>query len=236
MTRPGPAVSVFLPSHNKPEYVADAVASVLAQDCPDFELWVLENSTDRVTRAVLAPLVRDRRVIYEEITFGESERMPWAWPPAILMNRYYPKAAGQFIAYISDDDVWEPRLLSRCVAEFDARPDYHAVWFTMWRSVWSADLGRFKPAGSIPAVCEVGAGCAQERADCRVDGGQVIHRRECLDEIPPPWFPESGSRQVANHNDGVFLQKLADLHPLHPVPDKLMTHRATPLSWWDTAG
>jgi len=227
-----PAVSVFLPSYNKPGYVTEAAASVLAQDCGDLELWILENSDDGgATRAALAPLTADPRVIYEEITLGEDERMPRAWTPAVLMNRYYGKAAGELIAYISDDDLWEPNLVSRVLAEFAAHPEHHAVWFTMWRVSWDERQGRFRPAGSIPAVCEVGKGCRQEKADCRVDGGQVVHRRECLDEIPQPWFPPD--RATAHHNDGMFLQKLADAHPLHPVPDRLMTHRATPLSSWD---
>jgi len=227
-----PAFSVFMPCYGKPAYAPEAIASVLAQDCGDFEFWILENSDDGgATRSAIAPLLSDPRIIYEELALGEDERLPRAWTPAVLMNRYYGKAAGDLIAYISDDDLWEPGLTGRVLAEFTAHPEYHAVWFTMWRTLWDGQQGRWRPAGSIPAVCDVGKGAGQEQADCRVDGGQVVHRRECLDEIPQPWFPLG--KATAHHNDGVFLQKLADRHPLHPIPDRLMTHRSTPQSWWD---
>jgi glycosyltransferase involved in cell wall biosynthesis len=228
----GPAVSVFLPSYGKAAFVGDAIGSVLAQDRGDWELWILENSEDGgQTRQAIVPLLGDPRIRYEEISLGPEDRLPNAYPTAVLLNRYYGKAAGEFIAYISDDDTWEPGLLSRCLEEFAAHPEWHAVWFTMWRSAWDGRQGRFRPAGSIPAVNEVGRGAAQERASCRVDGGQVMHRRACLEEIAQPWFPEEAG--TAHYCDGLFLQKLADVHPLHPVPDRLMTHRATPLSAWD---
>ncbi len=230
----GPAFSVFTCSYNKPAYAPDAIASVLAQTCGDFEYWVLENSTDNgETRRAVAPLIADPRVRYEEITLGPDERMPNAWPGSVLLNRYYPKAAGEFILYLSDDDVLRPNCLERVLEEFTAHPDWDAAWFTMWREAWSSSLGRFRPAGSIPAVNLAGVGSGQPQVDCRIDGGQVVHRRSCLEQMDQPLFPEGPA--TANHGDGWFLQNLANRYPLHPIPDHLMTHRATPVSCWDKA-
>ena len=227
----GPAVSVFSCSYDKPQYAPEAIASVLAQELADFEYWIIENSDDGgATRAAIAPLLGDPRVIYEEIEFTDAEREA-CWPPALLMNRYYAKANGRYILYLSDDDLLEPACLARCAAELDAHPDWHVVWFTLWRTVWKG--GRFRPAGSIPAACEAGRGTRMAKVDCRVDGGQVMHRRECLDKIAQPWFPEDPYWYVARHNDGVFLQKLADEFTFHPIPEPLAVHRVTPLSIWD---
>ena len=77
-----PMVSVFLPSYNKGEYAAEAIACVLAQDFTDYELWILENSTDGTTRETIAPLLDDPRIVYEEITFGPGEREA-AYPTAV---------------------------------------------------------------------------------------------------------------------------------------------------------
>ena len=229
----GPAASVFLPSYGKPQYVGEAIASVLAQEFTDFELWILENCDDGgATRAAVAPYLGDPRIVYEEIGFTEAERAE-RYITAVLLNRYYPKAAGRVIFYISDDDLMEPGCLARCMAELDGHPEQSVVWFTMWRTAWSQQQQRFRPAGSIPAVNAVGVGTGQPQADCRIDGGQVAHRRECLDQIDQPWFPEDRSKYVAMHADGVFLQKLANRYVFHPVPEYLMTHRVTPLSTWD---
>ena len=226
-----PAASVFTCSYNKPDYVGDAIASVLAQEFGDFEYWILENSDDGgKTRAAVAPYLSDPRIVYEEIDLTGEDR-EGCYPPAMLLNRYYAKANGRYIFYLSDDDLFEPACLARCVAELDADPAKSVVWFTLWRTVLKG--GRFRPAGSIPAVCEAGRGSRQPKVDCRVDGGQVAHRRECLDLVGWPWFPEEPHWYVARHSDGVFLQKLADLFTFHPIPECLMIHRVTPDSTWD---
>jgi glycosyltransferase involved in cell wall biosynthesis len=227
----GPAASVFLPSYNKAAYVGDAITSVLGQTFGDFEFWILENSDDGgATRAAIAPHLADPRVIYEEIGFTAEERAE-RYVTAVLLNRYYPKAAGRVIFYISDDDLMQPECVARCMEELGGDPGKSVVWFTMWRTAWSQRQGRFRPAGSIPAVRAVGVGTGQPQADCRIDGGQVAHRRECLDQLEQPFFPEE--RPTAHHADGVFLQKLANRYVFHPVPDYLMTHRVTPVSTWD---
>jgi Glycosyl transferase family 2 len=226
-----PKVTIFTCSYNKPQYAPEAIASVLAQDEPGWEYFILENSDDGGrTRAAIAPLVRDPRIIYQEIDLLPEDRAG-GYVTARLLNEYYGKASGAVIFQLSDDDLLEPSCFSRCLAELAAHPEYSAVWFTMWRTVWDEARGRFRPAGSIPAVNAVGVGTGQYQADCRVDGGQVAHRRECLEQIDPPWFPEG--RGTAHHADGVFLQKLANRYPFYPVPDHLLTHRATPLSTWD---
>src|SRR5215470_565459 len=109
-----PLASVFTPSYSKGAYAAEAIRSVLAQDFTDFEYWVLENSDDGGhTRSVIAPLLDDKRVIYQEAEFTPGERAE-RYPPAVLLNRYYPKATGKYIFYLSDDDLLDPRCLRLC--------------------------------------------------------------------------------------------------------------------------
>ena len=66
LRKDSPLASVFVLSHNKRDLAVEAVQSVLAQDWPGFELWVLENSTDGVTRdLVCAATADDPRVSCE---------------------------------------------------------------------------------------------------------------------------------------------------------------------------
>jgi spore maturation protein CgeD len=225
-----PLASVFTPSYNKGHYATEAIASVLAQDFSDFEYWILENSTDGVTRKEIAPLLGDPRVIYEEIelTAGERER---TYPTAVLLNRYYPKANGKYIFYLSDDDLLEPSCVSRCVEFMEADPQRRVCYFGLLHA--SLREGGFMPTGGIPALHPMGMGTELPVVDSRIDGGQIAHRKDCLDWIGPPYFPEQAEHGIACHADGLFMQKMAREFTFHPVEEFLVTHRRTPLSTWD---
>ena len=230
-TPPGapPLASVFTPSFNKGQYVADAIRSVLAQDCADFEYWILENSTDRVTREVIAPLLGDPRIIYEEIDLDPDERAA-CYPTAMLLNRYYAKAGGRYIFYLSDDDLLEPGCVRRCCEFLEADLARQVCYFSL--RVDSVPGG---PERWIRADAPLGAGTDCPVVDCRIDGGQIAHRRDCLDRVGRPWFPETPVTDQARHADGLFMQKLAACYTFWPLPEHLATHRRTPLSTWDRA-
>lgn len=227
-----PAASVFLPSYNKPQYVTEAIGSVLAQDMPDFELRILENSTDDgATRAAIAPLLGDPRIRYEEIEFTPAERQE-VYITSLLLNSSYPKAEGEYIFYLSDDDLLDPGCLRRAVECLEQDPARMVCWFTLMQRAWNGATGGWRDSGSIDASHHAGLGTAFAVVDCRIDGGQVAYRRQCLDQIPQPWFPEDPHPGVAAHSDGLFLQKLADRWMFYGIPHPGVTHRRTPVSIW----
>jgi glycosyltransferase involved in cell wall biosynthesis len=218
--------SVFTPSHNKRGYAAEAIRSVLAQEFTDFEYWILENSTDGgATREVIAPLLGDPRIVYEEIDLTPEERAG-SYPAALVLNRYYPKASGDIIFYLSDDDLLEPDCLRKCVAFMGDGVD--VCWFSQAQRNEHGN-----PAGYIGATHPAGAGTFHPGVDCRIDGGQVVHRRSCLDVIGHPYFDENPDPSVACHADGLFLQRLADVFTFHPLNETLGVKRCLPSStWW----
>jgi spore maturation protein CgeD len=228
-----PLASVFTPSYNKGTFAAEAVASVLGQDCGDFEYWIIENSADDVTREVLAPLLGDPRIRYAELSFTAPERAG-RYIPSVLLNEYYPKAAGEFIFYLSDDDILMPSCISRCTAFLNEDPARMVCYFTQQQESWRENA--FHPHGGIPAHVNMGAGTPFGVVDSRIDGGQIAFRREALDGISQPWFTENPDPSVACHSDGVFMQRLADLHTFHAIPDHLGTKRRTPVSTWGRSG
>jgi spore maturation protein CgeD len=227
-----PAASVFTLSHNKGASAADAIASVLRQDFTDFEYWILENSTDSVTRETIAPLLGDPRIRYEEITLDPAERAV-CYVPAVLLNRYYPKANGKYIFYLSDDDLLNPGCVRRCTEFLDADPSRQVCYFSHHHQTWYA--GAFMDHGSIMTAGALGAGTGNPVVDCRIDGGQIVHTRECLDFLDQPWFPEEPDPVLACHADGRFMQRLADRFTFWPLPEVLGTKRRTELSLWDRA-
>ena len=130
-------ISCFTPSHNKGHYATDAIASVFSQDYSDWELFIVENSTDGghtrgVIKEFLGSSLTDPRVHYIETAPLAEERSKFhitAW----LMNLYYQQANGDIIFYLSDDDVFESRIFGRGVKFFDDNPDIDALYFHLAR-------------------------------------------------------------------------------------------------------
>jgi spore maturation protein CgeD len=245
LTRPaepehnGPKVSVFLPSYNKGEYVLDAVNCVLGQTLKDWELWILENSNDGgTTRHHIDSLLRGlgpevrAKIHYEELQGEEiekirAERYISCW----LLNVYYPEANGKYIFYLSDDDLIDPDCLEVMAAELDANPGYRVVYASLRTAVPTGpgDLGPWPDIG-IPALDPK---MFPGSVDNRVDGGQVMHHKTCLDALVWPYFEEARENHIARHSDGIFLERLVGRFPFWPIPKYLITHRWTPVSVWN---
>jgi hypothetical protein len=232
MLRTAPLLaSVFLPSYNKGGYAVEAIRSVLAQDHTDLELWVLENSTDSTTRAMVCEATAgDPRVSCEHIDLTPEQRAG-CYVPAMLLNRYYPKACGRYIFYLSDDDLLDPACVGTCVRFLEEGDGARQACYFGLR-VEALRGGVFVPEGEIPPGPPLGLGTEGPVVDCRIDGGQVVHAKTCLDVIDWPWFPENPDGGTACHADGLFMQKLASHYVFWPVPEYLATHRRTPVSQW----
>lgn len=233
-----PKVSVFLPSFNKGEYVLDAMRSVLAQTRTDWELFILENSNDGMTdKIVKAELERWDELEgcglahYERLEGGEIERQRREkYITAWLLNIYYPEARGEYIFFLADDDIIDPECLEVMSAELDENPECYVVYAGLRHATPAGpgDCGPFPDAG-IPAK---DAKTFPGSVDSRIDGGQVMHRKACLDALVPPYFEETSHGPVARHADGIFLERLVGRFTFWPVDRYLITHRWTDKSTW----
>ncbi len=115
----------------------------------------------------------------------------------------------------------------------EANADRWVCYFSM-RRVTTSSAPQVWNQPWIAADKPMGRGTFWASVDSRIDGGQIAHRRECLDHIDQPWFPETADGSVARHADGVFMDRLAEMFTFHPVPGPVLaTHRCTPLSTWD---
>ena len=101
-----PKVTVCIPTYNRSALLADAIHSVLAQTYEDFTLLICDNaSTDGTDKIVAA--FRDNRIQYHRHTKNIG-----------MLGNYrfaltYPRT--EFVAYLSDDDLYAPTLLATAV-------------------------------------------------------------------------------------------------------------------------
>ena len=106
-----PGVSVVIPVHNGESTIPRALASVFAQSYPDYEVIVVDDGSTDGTLAVLAGYGDRIRVI------GSVSRGPSA-----ARNTGVRASAGQYVAFLDDDDEWMPEKLVQCVPLLDADP------------------------------------------------------------------------------------------------------------------
>ena len=111
-----PRLTVGLPTYNGEEYLAQALDSLLAQTFTDFELIISDNaSTDATESIARAYAARDPRIRYV--------RHPRNRGSAFNHTYVIREARGEYFKWASDDDLYAPDLLERCVEALDNRPE-----------------------------------------------------------------------------------------------------------------
>ena len=106
-----PVFSVIIPTRDRPEYLSEAIASVLAQDLAALVVLVVNDGSLPIA-AQTDPRVR----IFDNQKCGLN--------PA--RNLAVQNSGGQFIAFLDDDDVWtDLNFLSRAAAGLQANGGFY---------------------------------------------------------------------------------------------------------------
>jgi glycosyltransferase involved in cell wall biosynthesis len=98
-----PSVSIIIPTHNRPDMLREAVDSALAQTFQDFEIIVVLNGASADTVAMAGRLrgtAKIRIVEMEDATLAAARNFGLTF------------AAGEWIAFLDDDDIWLPDKLA----------------------------------------------------------------------------------------------------------------------------
>jgi len=97
---PSPTVDILLPTHCRPHTIAYSIESVLRQSHPAFTLHVVGDGCDDATEEVVRGFT-DPRVVFHRFPkaygYGYANR-----------NTVLRECSGDYIAYVSDDDLWFP--------------------------------------------------------------------------------------------------------------------------------
>ena len=125
-------VAAILATMNRPEYVRGAIASACEQTHESMEVVVIDDSDDRQTEAVVDEL----RQTYSDvpITYLHNDT-PQGLPAA--RNQGVAATDARFLAFLDDDDRWNPEKTSRQLSLFRSGPDDLAL-------VHSGYVGRYE--------------------------------------------------------------------------------------------
>jgi glycosyltransferase involved in cell wall biosynthesis len=115
MSSSGHLVDVGIPAYCKPEYLEEAIESVLAQTLPSWRLLVSDDSPpDESVAPVVEPYLSDPRVEYVVSRTGDCARN---W------TRVIQTGSAPYVAILHDDDRWHPEFLERHVAFLEREPE-----------------------------------------------------------------------------------------------------------------
>jgi glycosyltransferase involved in cell wall biosynthesis len=106
-------ISVIIPAYNAEKTIQTTIESVLNQTLSDFELIVVNDSSQDATLEIVSKISDPRIQVFTYPNAG----------PAVSRNRGFAHSTGEFIAFLDADDLWTPDKLEAQWQALKANPD-----------------------------------------------------------------------------------------------------------------
>jgi glycosyltransferase involved in cell wall biosynthesis len=199
-----PLVSVVIPAYNGGALLRAAVDSVLAQDyAAPTEIVVVDDGSTEPIEAFLADVVDRLRIVRQDNAGTAAAR-----------NRGVREAGGEYIAFLDQDDLWDPHKLSRQVPLF--RDDEIALVHAGARFV--------NTDGDVTSIVTADPDLDTHAllAACRLAVQTAVVRRSVLMELGG--FDES----LSGADDWDMWIRIVERFRIAAVPDALATIRVHP--------
>jgi len=150
-----PRVSIITPSFNQVAFIEQTIRSVLDQDYPNLEYWVIDGGSSDGSLEIIRKYAGQLAGWVSEPDRGQSEGI----------NKGLARATGDVVAWLNSDDLYYPGAVQAAVAALAANPQasfvfsdvesideagqpFHRMHYGHWGL---ADLMRFRIIGQ-PAV------------------------------------------------------------------------------------
>jgi glycosyltransferase involved in cell wall biosynthesis len=146
------SVSVIIPTYNRSNLLANALASVLAQTYANLEVIVVDDGSTDDTCDYVASLSDPRMKLVRASHSGHIPR---------VRNTGIALARGEWVAFLDSDDAWLPTKLER---QLQAIGDSNAAWsYTRyehvsaggWRAVSGNIVEQILTAQTAVTICSI---------------------------------------------------------------------------------
>lgn len=116
-----PLVSIIIPTHNRGEWLRDAVDSALAQTWPAVEVIVVDDGSTDGTAGLLAAYQDRVRVVHQDNQGVSAAR-----------NHGLGLAQGQYVTFLDDDDLIFPEKIAKQMTWLQKNPSCRWVHSRYW--------------------------------------------------------------------------------------------------------
>lgn len=212
-----PLVSVVVPAYNAANTVEATLASVAAQDYPNFEVIVVDDgSKDDTALRVEALAKRDPRFRLVSKANGGV---------AAARNLGIAESQGDFIATLDADDLWRPNKLSAQVRAFlEGGPKVGLVYtWVLLIDPQDRPLSTFTPRFNGNVLASI---CA---ANIVHNGSTPMFRREAL-EATGGYDPALRAAKAQGCEDWKLYSRVASKYELRVVKEFVTLYRVMPES------
>src|SRR5579883_1432618 len=171
------AVTVAIPTYNRPALLREALASVVAQDMQEFEVLVVDDASPSDTQGVLASF-RDPRLRLLRQSSNVGMQRNWRTALTTPSTRY--------VALLEDDNLWLPHHLRAAVSALEAHPEA-TMYACASERFGGGREDYFRPEWAKSSGSELWrwreTGYARWLAGCPILASAVVVRRQSLDRL-----------------------------------------------------
>ncbi len=205
-------VSVVMPVYNAEKYLEACINSILEQTHTNIQLIAVDDGSTDGSRAILERYADRIQVKYQNNS-----------GPARARNCAIGLAHGKYIAFIDNDDIWEPDKLIKQVMLLERYPNVVATY---------CDIKRISDSGIVTSETDLARSCFPSGqsfgtllfSDSSISTpSQVMVRREALWAVGG--FQEKLRRKGGHYDDWLLWIKLALLGPFVFLPEALTLYR-----------
>ncbi len=124
-----PSVSVVVATLNGSKSIEYALRSIQAQTFTSFETIVVDDSSTDTTEDIIATFLSDTRFKYLRNTKRRG--------PSYALNRGIEHSTGKYLAFLDDDNTWEPESIETLYHELESHPSsILAYGGRNWKGYW----------------------------------------------------------------------------------------------------
>ena len=105
-------VSIITPSFNQARYLEQTMRSVLEQDYPRIEYWVIDGGSTDGSVDIIQRYAPKLAGWISEKDNGQAE----------AVNKGFTRASGEYVAWLNSDDLYYPGALKEAVRALDSNP------------------------------------------------------------------------------------------------------------------